>query len=270
MELTAIRSALLPILVYPGALWVLALVLLVGAATGSLRATVRGAFFLARPGASFAWQVGALATLGAVALLPWPTAGGRRFDIWPVWALIEASQLLAALPGLRSSDPETCRRAAQEAQLCAAGRWTMWPTAWVAVVSGTQGRLAIHGLAVAAMLLALPVALGWPPFGSGQRLEWTGSLGRQARGAAVTMATLGTTALLGLFAAVTVNVTVLHPAIMAGAAAGGLVALSAVGQGLRGLIPEQRLRWSLRWWQVFVVPPAVLAVLALLLPGAIG
>ncbi len=143
-----------------------------------------------------------LALLGALTgmlLLPWPLhplAIPPVGELALIWFVIEVAFVMPVLPALLAPAPLARRAAIRELQLGSAGRAVVWLAigalgagVWQAAALGVVGRV----LALLAVALALPAALGIGPFASERSIaplgtasglaEDTGQLGELARAA---------------------------------------------------------------------------------------
>lgn len=237
-----LRDALFQLLVYPGGVWIVGLV----------------AFALA-----------------ALALLPWPQSPYGSLpnqDLWRLWALIEASFLVALLPGLLSSVPAMSRAAAREAQIGVSGRAALW----IAVLAGyrwtgaTITELGPLLLGAFAALLALPAAAGWQPFGGESGLG-LGSADAHLAPRDVALAYLARDLRSVLLVTLIATVFVVAPAFVWWQQLGLKVWLAfatvLVGRGLYASTVHRTLPMALRYCWLVVVPLAVLAVAGRFLVG---
>ncbi|MBA3944241.1 MAG: hypothetical protein H0X37_06710 [Herpetosiphonaceae bacterium] len=255
------------VLLYTGILWVVVLIVVMGLVHGRLGLLIRGIVGLGQAATPLSWLGAVAAQATALALLPWPmaAAGAPRPNLWLLWGLIEASQLLWLLPALSHADPQINRLATREAQLTMAGRAALWLGVSVAWSAALEGNVVARAVATVAGLLALPLALNWPPFGPAKPSAWTKSLPRPTHPVAALLLTLRETTLLALAATFMVVVTGVAMPLATLAQVITIIALAAIGRGLRGTVVEQRLHWGLRWWWNLLVPLAVVGVLLLAL-----
>ncbi len=252
--MTALITALVAALLYPGLAWsglVLALVaLLRGATPRELGATLRAA---PRSTTPLAWRAALLSGGAALALLAWPAAPPH---LWLSWTLLETCQLLALMPALVSSTPLVSQAAVREAQLTAAGRVGLWLGVGVNVTAGAPPVARIVGMIAA--LLALPLALNWPPFGSPPAAALLATPAQ--RPVVALLESLRWATALALFATATVQLGGLPWWAVALAQLTAMLGLAAVGRGLHGSVVLQRLDTGLRWFWRVVVPLGALAL----------
>ena len=164
-------AQLIALLIYPGLLSTLVITIIIswlthmhtpgGGLSRGLVATWRGQ-------GSLAVLCAALLPLIIAGLLPWPGSPVPWTPgyLWLIWAGLEASYLLASLPGLYHHTPTGVRAAMREAQMNAWGRLLVWASIGVSRWIGdwTLMYLPAQGLVLVAALLALPVAVGWGAF----------------------------------------------------------------------------------------------------------
>lgn len=162
-------SQLIAALAYPGLLTTLVLTVAVvmiaqldapgGGLSRGLLATLQGK-------GSLLLLISAALALIAGAFLPWPL-NPIHWDLGHFWlaiGLLEASALMALLPGLREASPAGVRAAIREAQVGGAGRIVLWSALAIVVWAGrewTWRTLATHLFALGAAGVALPSVLGW-------------------------------------------------------------------------------------------------------------
>ncbi len=256
------------VLLYPGVLWVIGLVGLMGIVHGNIGLLIRGLVGLGLRTTPLSWLGAVVAGAVALAFLPWPmaqTVGAARPNLWLLWGLIEAVQLLWLLPALSHADPQVNRLATREAQITTAGRAVLWLGVSVAWSGALEGNIVARAVATVAALLALPLALNWPPFGPAKPLDWAKSLPRPTHPVAALLFTLRETTLLALAATLMVVVRGVAAPLAVMAQIITIIALAAIGRGVRGTVVEQRLSWGLRWWWNLLLPLAVVGMVLLAL-----
>lgn len=258
--MNALPQSLLAWAVYPGVIWLAALLVLVALVQGAPLpggGLVRSLSHAATP---LAWLAALGCGLAALALLPWPRPDQQApLAILLVWSLSEACHLLALFGGLSSNDPARNRSAAREAQLTALGRVALWLGALVAWQSAGFSAARIAGIVAA--LVALPLALQWPPWGHARAWPHAEEYAASQRATALFLALLRTA--LPLATLVTLCLTL--PSLVWWQQLllqlGLLVGLMSIERGWRGLVVQQHLETALRWgWRV-VLPLAVFALL---------
>ncbi|NTV62215.1 MAG: hypothetical protein HGA65_01590 [Oscillochloris sp.] len=152
---------------YPGLITAIALGLayrrLLGVGGGSLR---WAAAWGSREG--LAALAGVLAAAMGLAVMPWPfhPAGVTRAWLW-AWPGLELAFLLPLAPALASGVPKVVRAAMRRTQIGAFGRALLWVALASSLVIHADWRMAalpVHLLAMAAALVAFPIAVGWGPF----------------------------------------------------------------------------------------------------------
>ena len=271
-SLIAALQLLFAVAVYPGLLFLVVLAIVIGRllggpgtggrALGGLRGALRGEVSPALAGA-------ALLALLALTRLPWPRPHWEPragVDVWILWALLEASALLALVPAWLSGEPIAGRAATRAAQLGASGRLPLWIAVAVAAslpdVPAPVERVGV-GLALLSALLALPAAAGWPPlhhdpFGVG-RVAATGSA--EALALSAWTRRLWSIFWLALLATVFVPLPplawygelLMRVAVVAG--------LALIVTGVDGLLVNRTLPAALRWCWWLALPCALAAVL---------
>lgn len=109
----------------------------------------------------------------ALILLPWPGLEGllgaqSNWRWFGAWAALEAAWLVALLPGMLAGEPTLVRASMRSAQIGLAGRAVTWLAAGAGLaLSELSWRSAPAALLiVVALVMALPIALGWGPFGA--------------------------------------------------------------------------------------------------------
>lgn len=138
------------------------------------RRLVGGAVVQVRPGAAWRSREGAASLAGVLAAgaglaaLPWPyhPAGATHAWLW-AWAGMELAFLLPLTPALASGVPKVARAAVRRAQVGTFGRALLWVALATSLAIHTDWRMAAlpaHLLAIAAALVAFPIAVGWGPF----------------------------------------------------------------------------------------------------------
>ena len=270
-------------LVYPGMLTAL----LVGLVAGRLLEgpasggrAIRGLIDAIVGHASLAYAGAVVLALLALTRLPWPnpswlcrgvacSVSTDPAEPWLLWALVEGSVIAATLPGLAFSMPAMSRVAVRDAQLGVGGRLVMWIGVAVALrVRGTpelaSGYPLSITLAVAALgvLLAIPAAAGWPPFGyepfgnasrDGSLPDEDAALVRWAR-------RLLSVFWLALFAMVFIPLPPLPWWAELPMRLGIIAGLASIGRGLRGRFVNRTLPSALRWCWWIALPCVVVAV----------
>ncbi len=153
------------ILLYPGVLWVGALVVLLVSALGrapQLRQLFHIIWQAMHGHHSLPHSLSIVSSATTIALLPWPSiplVPVFNQDLWRIWALTEASFLVALLPGLASMHPTAHEAAMREAQVGVGGRVVLW-----VVLLTRPGRHSTDMLSVGLLLLGVCVALLALPF----------------------------------------------------------------------------------------------------------
>ena len=109
----------------------------------------------------------------ALVLVPWPglwSAEQLQTDgLWIVlWAALEGAFLIPLLPGVLSGAPAVVRSTMRDGQIGAAGRALAWLAAGAGLALGGLSWMTLpaYALALVALLVALPIAIGWGPFGA--------------------------------------------------------------------------------------------------------
>jgi len=265
--------ALLAYLVFPGLLWAVAVAALISGALGRtarLGNALRGLGGALRGNTSTIQLASAVLALVALALLPWPVPPGTATpssDLWRIWALAEASFLVALLPGLVSPSPAAGRATVRVAQLGVVGRAALWAAVAVALAGrgeGWPGLLPLLLGAVAA-LLALPVAANWQPFGGEGGLGLGDAAAQLPAGAADLArlaADLRSALLVALLAVSFVQAPQLSWWQQLGLKLWLALAVALLGRGLRGTAVHRSVPEALRYCWLAVLPAAALAILA--------
>lgn len=108
----------------------------------------------------------------ALVLAPWPGLWSseqlQSNGLWIVlWAALEGAFLVPLLPGLLSGAPAVVRSTMRDGQIGVAGRALAWLAAGAGLALGGLSLLTLpaYALALVALLVALPLAIGWGPFG---------------------------------------------------------------------------------------------------------
>ncbi|GIV96230.1 MAG: hypothetical protein KatS3mg057_0887 [Herpetosiphonaceae bacterium] len=264
---------------YPGLMWGLILTLLMGRVAGAhlpgggLR---RGLRAVAAGGAPVALLLAALLPLAALSFLPWPLVqqplAAAQYNLLLFWGFLEASFVLALLPGLISASPYAPRAAMREAQIGFAGRMVLWLAVGVALAAGPwfeMRAIPVKLLALATMLLVLPAAAAWGPFSATGGITPGGAEAGLGR-AAIDLARWGRWVRLMALASLAVLAVLPEPALIAGPLRLGLavlaLALIAIAlRALRGRLAGRPLPDALRycWWRA--LPLALLGIVVLLL-----
>lgn len=259
------------LLIYPGLLWVALVSLILIAALGrSARGTqaIRKTWAALRGYGSLPHAVSVVLCLITLGLLPWPAspfAPTPVFDLWRIWALTEASFLVALLPGLLSSLPTMNRAAVREAQIGVSGRAALW----VALLVGLNWRgtalldLGPLLLGAAAALLALPPAAGWQPFSGESGLglgDADAHLPAEEYGVARWAHDLRSVLLIALVATVFVSAPALAWWQQLVLKVWLAFAVALVGRGMRGGAVHRTLHLALRYCWLLVLPLAAFAL----------
>ena len=172
------------VLVYPGLLFVALLVTGTGRVVGgSTRGrALRGLWRAGRGVGNYAYALAALGVLLALVWLPWPAAPWQlrwSTTAWWIWVLMEISVVAMLLPLLVAPAPEVSRAAVREAQLGVSGRLPIWIVMAVMFGAADIALSAAWVVSLLAVVLVLPAAAGWAPFGPrssdlrrASRAEW--------------------------------------------------------------------------------------------------
>ena len=254
-------------LIYPGLLWIVALVLVIGRiasgpASGGLALRSMLAAFAGRAPAARA--VAVICALLALFTLPWPPLPGSL--VWPArpwatWALVEAGALLSLLPGLVGPPPAS-RAAVRALQLGISARLPLWRVLSVVLLARPDDapEPAVLLLVLITGLLALPAAGGWGFF-SGDAVVGSRMLPEGEAALAALYRRVQTSFWLALLA------TVLAPVPHSSAWIDWLVRAGVVVVGAvlirisRGTVVAVPLPVALRWCWWLALPCAVAAVI---------
>ncbi len=279
--MSAVALAIFGLLIYPGLLTALLLSLVAGRVLGGPATgghAVAGLVDAVTGRGPIASALAVLLALLALGRLPWPGLPWQEraaLQPWALWGLVEASAAAAVLPAVMSQEVVASRTAVREAQLGLSGRLPIWialgATLYVHGLAERASRWpADPGLLVAALavLLALPAAAGWPPFGYaglGQdRQPAVGVAAWDDQEAALARWARRLLSIFWLALAATVFVP-LPPLPWWGELLmrlGLIVALASLARGSRGLFANRTLPAGLRWcW--WVALPCALASLVL-------
>jgi hypothetical protein len=208
--------------------------------------------------------------LAGVALLPWPGLGVGPGRLWVSWSLLEASFLLPLVPALLSGAAMVARPAAREAQLGALGRALVWLALGLSTgldATGGLGGVAARVLALAAVAIAMPAALGWGPFGplpGWPGLSTAAGLPPAQQRSATLSRRVRTEALLVVAFALTLPTPINFPqrTLLAVAAGVALAAvLSSLGRRFAGRWPRLALPDALGLTLLRALPLAIAAII---------
>lgn len=216
--------------------------------------------------------VGVLLGALGLALLPWPfrpTDAGIAW-LW-AWVAFELAFLLPLLPALAAGAPAVVRAAVREAQLGTLARALLWAALTTALLLRQhQGDLIMVAqlLSLLAALIALLPVLGWGPFAAEDRLTPGGvtagvdeagvlldSWSRDLRAGMLLTALLVT----GL------PLTTWHPLITLLVTLLGLIVVPLLLRRLEGRWIRMTLPYALRFCLVWIVPPILVALVALVI-----
>lgn len=264
-------TTLFQLLVYPGLLWVSFVALVLIAALGrSARGSqaIRKTWLALRGVGPLPHALSIIFSFIALGLLPWtvtPFAPLPNQDLWRLWAFVEASFLVALLPGLMSSLPAVSRAAVREAQIGVSGRVALWIAVLVGLSwQGTDlldlGPLLLGALAA---LMALPPAVGWQPFNGESGLglgDADAHLAPEDIGVARWAQNLRAVVLIALVATVFVSAPQLVWWQQLGLKLWLGVAVALIGRGLRGGSVHRTLGVALRFCWMIVLPLAAIAL----------
>ncbi len=260
-------------LVYPGLLFVALVVTATGRVlAGSTRGrALRGFWRAGRGVGNAAYVLAVLSVLLALVCLPWPAAPWQlrwSTTIWWIWALMEISVVATLLPMLIAPAPEVSRAAVREAQLGVSGRLPIW-IAMVAMIGAADTELsAAWVVALLAVVLVLPAAAGWAPFGPRSsdleaHLASSGCLTDEELALAVWIRRLHGIFWLALVGTVFVPLPGLAWWIELQLRLVVILGLALIARGSRGLLLRRSLPAALRWCWWVGLPCAIVAVVLL-------
>ncbi len=262
-------------LAYPGLLLAIVLGILYRRLIGAAEVSIQlGEALRSREG--MAYLVGLVSAGIGLSLLPWPyhPVGATHAWVWS-WVAMEIAFLLPLASALAAGVPKVVRAAARRAQIGVLGRAFLWLALGSALTiheTWSMAALPTHLLALAAALVAFPIAVGWGPFddeislnGAGldaglpPALRYLSSLNRDVATAALLAITL--------FAILPTGIVPPWLALIQVLAAFLVVAMLL--RRFAGRLPRLPLLTSLRVGWVYAAPLAGAAVVALwLIPRA--
>ncbi|EFO79387.1 hypothetical protein OSCT_2735 [Oscillochloris trichoides DG-6] len=258
-------------LVYPGLL--LALVLgviyrrLLGATAGSVRLAEA---LRSREGA--ACLVGLLAAGVGVAGLPWPYHPAQATHAWVwSWAALEVAFLVPLAPALATGVPKVVRSAARRAQIGVLGRAFLWLALGSALTihdTWSMAALPAHLLALGAVVVAFPIAVGWGPFDDEISLGGAGleaGLPPELRHLSTLARDVATAALLAITLVAVLPTGIVPPWLALIQILAAFIVVSLILRRMAGRLPRLPLLTSLRIGWAYAAPLAGAACAALLL-----
>jgi hypothetical protein len=262
---------LFQLLVYPGFLWVSFVALLLISALGrSARGTqaIRKTWLALRGVGPLPHALSIILSFIVLGLLPWPASPFAPIpnqDLWRLWAFIEASFLVALLPGLMSPLPTVSRAAVREAQIGVSGRVALWIAVLVGLNWQGQSFFEIGPLLLGAFaaLLALPPAAGWQPFSGESGLgigDADAHLLPDDIGVARWARDMRSVLLIALVATTFVSAPQFGWWQQLGLKLWLALAVALIGRGLRGGAVHRTLDVALRFCWLIVLPLAAIAL----------
>lgn len=245
------------LLLYPGLVWCLILVVVTTLLRGRRLEQLRGVVTALRNAElPLSWLLALAANGYALTVLPWPTMDGqpRTLNLWLVWSLVEAGSLLTVLSGLTNSSPTPGAGIVHETQRTLLGRVAMWLGLGEALAATAGGFLWARLWAALVVLVALPSALDWPPWGRGVLAPHPKEVPSTQRAAAALLSALRTVVLLALAATLLIGGTPLAWWQVLGAQTALIGGMAVVERGLRGIVVQQRTSAALQWSSRICVP----------------